>query len=145
MQSDLEAVRGQRVENDYYITARHVEFSADPQSSGSAVDKPVRLVCLLTAVALPAEPSAPNCPRTWPQAYSVQHDEPAGLLRLCTSYYTVEQDLRKGGAITRIALTHGKATNLLVEPWKRVCKLKAVVSLQICMTHRPRSHVTPMG
>ena len=73
-------------------------------------------VCLLTAVALPAEPSAPNGPRTWPQAYSVQHDEPAGLLRLCTSYYTVEQDLRKGGAITRIALTHGKATNLLVEP-----------------------------
>ena len=73
-------------------------------------------VCLLTAVALPAEPSAPNGARTWPQAYSVQHDEPAGLLRLCTSYYTVEQDLGKGGAITRIVLTHGKATNLLVEP-----------------------------
>ena len=28
----------------------------------------------------------------------------------------MEQDLRKGGAIARIALTHGKATNLLVEP-----------------------------
>jgi hypothetical protein len=33
-----------------------------------------------------------------------------------TPYYTVEQDLRKGGAITRIALTRGKAANLLVRP-----------------------------
>jgi hypothetical protein len=55
-------------------------------------------------------------PRTWPQAYTVQRDDAAGLLRLRTPYYTVEQDLKKGGAITRIALTHGKAANLLVSP-----------------------------
>ncbi|MBN1852645.1 MAG: hypothetical protein JW829_07965 [Pirellulales bacterium] len=55
-------------------------------------------------------------PRTWPQAYSVERDEAGGVLILRTPYYTVEQDLTKGGAIRRIALTHGKAANLLVHP-----------------------------
>ncbi len=53
---------------------------------------------------------------SWPQAYSVQKDEAAGLLTLRTPYYVVEHDLKQGGAITRIALQHGKATNLLVRP-----------------------------
>lgn len=35
---------------------------------------------------------------------------------LRTAYYTVEHDLRRGGAIARIHLTHGRAPNLLVEP-----------------------------
>ncbi|MGO9109845.1 MAG: DUF6259 domain-containing protein [Thermoguttaceae bacterium] len=55
-------------------------------------------------------------PRTWPQAYSVQRDEASGILALRTAYYTVEQDLKKGGAIARITLTHGKAANLLAFP-----------------------------
>ena len=71
---------------------------------------------LLAAVGWPAEPPAAKLPRTWPQAYSVKRDEAAGILALRTAYYTVEQDLKKGGAIARIALTHGKAANLLAQP-----------------------------
>jgi hypothetical protein len=37
-------------------------------------------------------------------------------LTFSTPYYTVKQDLKKGGAITQITLTHGKAKNLLVHP-----------------------------
>lgn len=55
-------------------------------------------------------------PRTWPQPYSVERDEASGLLRLRTPYYTIEHDGKRGGAISRIALTHGKAANLLVRP-----------------------------
>jgi hypothetical protein len=62
-----------------------------------------------------AEPEAR--PRsTWPQAYTVARDEDSGILALSTPYYTVEHDLKKGGAITRIALTHGRAANLVVQP-----------------------------
>ncbi len=53
---------------------------------------------------------------TWPQAYAVERNEASGILTLRTPYYTVEQNLKKGGAVTRIALTHGKAANLLVAP-----------------------------
>ncbi len=71
---------------------------------------------LLLAEASPAGTPSPKLPRTWPQAYSVQRDGASGILTLRTPYYTVEQDLKKGGAITRIALTHGRAANLLVRP-----------------------------
>lgn len=63
-----------------------------------------------------ADPSGRMPSRTWPQAYSVERNESKGILALRTPYYVVEQDLKKGGAIARIALTHGKATNLLVQP-----------------------------
>jgi hypothetical protein len=63
-----------------------------------------------------AADSQPKPSRTWPQAYTVQQDEASGILTLSTPYYTIEQDLKKGGAIARIALTHGKAANLLVRP-----------------------------
>jgi hypothetical protein len=53
---------------------------------------------------------------TWPQAYSVQRDEAAGILSLRTPYYTFEHNLRKGGAISRITLQHGKTANFLVSP-----------------------------
>ena len=62
-----------------------------------------------------AEPG-PKPGSTWPQAYSVQEDNGAGALVLSTPYYTVEHDLKKGGAITRFRLTHGHAANLLVRP-----------------------------
>ncbi len=70
----------------------------------------------LATVSSPAEPPPSRTPRTWPQAYSVQRDDASGLLTLSTPYYTIQQDLKKGGAITRITLTHGKAANLLVRP-----------------------------
>ncbi|NLX95473.1 MAG: hypothetical protein GXY83_04795 [Rhodopirellula sp.] len=70
----------------------------------------------LAAARSPADPPAPTTPRTWPQAYSVQRDDASGVLALSTPYYTIQQDLKKGGALTRITLTHGKAANLLVRP-----------------------------
>jgi len=70
---------------------------------------------LLAAGVLAAEGTA-QPPRTWPQPYVVQRDETSGVLSLRTPYYTVEQDLRKGGVVSRIALVHGKAANLLVRP-----------------------------
>ena len=42
----------------------------------------------------------------------------AGLLNLSTPYYTVQHDLKRGGAIASIRLTYGKATNLLVQPFE---------------------------
>ena len=53
-------------------------------------------------------------PSTWPQAYSVK--EGKGALTLQTPFYAIEHDLKAGGAISRIRLTHGKAANLLVRP-----------------------------
>jgi hypothetical protein len=55
---------------------------------------------------------------TWPQAYSVQRNKAAGLLTLSTPYYTVQHDLKQGGAISSIQLTHGNASNLLVRPFE---------------------------
>lgn len=76
------------------------------------------LVCLLMTNPLPvpaAQPSA-GTHSTWPQEYTVQRDDAAGQLTLSTPYYTVQHDLKRGGAIASIRLTHGRATNLLVQP-----------------------------
>ncbi len=73
---------------------------------------------VLVASALPlraAEPGA-NTGSTWPREYSVQRDDATGLLTLSTPYYTVQHDLQRGGAIASIRLTHGRASNLLVQP-----------------------------
>ncbi len=94
----------------------------------------VRGVCLwaiafsLAAAALPAALANEEVPRTWPQAYEFQRDDASGILRLSTPYYTVEQNLKKGGAISRITLAHGKAANLLLQPVEtRVCDEKGTV------------------
>lgn len=71
---------------------------------------------LFSAAGPAAEQPGPQSPRTWPQACAVERNEGTGILTLRTAYYVVEQDLKKGGAISRIALTHGKAANLLVQP-----------------------------
>src|SRR5512135_579898 len=63
----------------------------------------------------PAAPG-PELRSTWPQAYSVERDDAAGVLTLSTPYYTIEQDLKRGGAIRRLTLRHGRAANLLVRP-----------------------------
>jgi hypothetical protein len=52
----------------------------------------------------------------WPQEYTVQRDDEKGLLIFSTPYYSVEHDLKKGGAISRISYTHGQAPNLLIHP-----------------------------
>lgn len=61
-----------------------------------------------------AEDSRPSS--TWPQAYTVKRDQEAGSLSLSTPFYVIEHDLKQGGAIRRITLTHGRAANLLVLP-----------------------------
>lgn len=63
-----------------------------------------------------ALPSDPAPPATWPQPYKVENDKRAGLLTLSTPYYQVQHDLKHGGAICNIRLTHGTATNLLAVP-----------------------------
>ena len=40
------------------------------------------------------------------------------MLTLSTPYYTVQHDLKKGGAISSIRLAHGKVPNLLVRPFE---------------------------
>ena len=50
----------------------------------------------------------------WPREYQVA--ESAGKLTLTTPYYRFEHDLKKGGAITAVSLTHGRAANLLLRP-----------------------------
>ncbi len=63
-----------------------------------------------------AAASEPRLASVWPQDYAVQRDEGTSTLVLSTPYYTVSHDLRRGGVISRIALTHGKAPNLLRAP-----------------------------
>jgi len=53
---------------------------------------------------------------TWPQSYSVRQDKARGLLILSTPYYTIEHDLKRGGALSRLTLRNGQAANLLVSP-----------------------------
>jgi hypothetical protein len=52
----------------------------------------------------------------WPQKGSVQRDEAASLLIISSPYYTFQHDLKKGGVLTKIQLTNGKVSNLLVTP-----------------------------
>jgi hypothetical protein len=78
-----------------------------------------RLFFVLPAVlglSLLAAAAQARLPSTWPQAYSVQRERAGRVLTLRTPFYTVEHDLRRGGAISRIALPHGRAANLLVAP-----------------------------
>ena len=83
------------------------------------------MAVVLATVAAAADPQES---RTWPQAYTVTRDDAARTLILRTPYYTVEQDLAKGGAVSRIALVHGKARNLLVQPVAtRICNWSGVV------------------
>ena len=77
------------------------------------------VVSILTAAALASVAAARPGPEprgTWPQGYSVRRDDAAGILSLSTLYYTIEQDVKRGGAISRISLKHGRAANLLVIP-----------------------------
>jgi len=74
-------------------------------------------ILLLLSVRFSAGAEPPrSLPSTWPQAYSVQRNNGDGTLALSVPYYTIQHDLRKGGAISSIRLTHGRASNLLVQP-----------------------------
>ena len=53
---------------------------------------------------------------TWAQPYSVRRNRHEGTLALSVPYYTIQFDLKRGGALAGIQLAHGQATNLLVQP-----------------------------
>lgn len=55
-------------------------------------------------------------PPTWPRDYVVEEAEAGRRLVLSNPYYAIEQDLAHGGAISRIQLAFGRATNLLASP-----------------------------
>ena len=74
------------------------------------------MLLLLPAAGRASDSPASRPTHSWPEPYKVQRDESAGVLTLSTRYYTVEHDLKKGGVIRRISLTHGRAANLLVRP-----------------------------
>ncbi len=59
-----------------------------------------------------------NLPGCWPQEYTVERDDMSGVVTLSTPYWTIQHNLKKGGAITKIKYTYGKADNLLIEPIK---------------------------
>src|SRR5512143_4115928 len=77
-------------------------------------------------------------PSTWPQPYSVHRDKAAGRLTLSTAYYTVEHDLKQGGAITRLNLTHGQASNLLVRPLETYLRDEQTNAFSDLNDHLPR-------
>jgi hypothetical protein len=77
-----------------------------------------RFLVFLGLTTLEAAGSVPDrpLPSTWPQAYSVRQEKRAGRLTLTNAYYRVDHDLKRGGAISRIQLSYGRAENLLVQP-----------------------------
>lgn len=80
----------------------------------------MRWICLgLVAVSLMAQQPRP----WWPQDYTVERDDAEGRLVLSTPYYTIEHDLNRGGVVSKIHLTHGRAENLLVTPMAASIKL----------------------
>ncbi len=70
---------------------------------------------LLLGAATPIEAGMESS-STWPEAYSVRLDKAAGALTLTNRFCAFEHDLKKGGAIWRITLAHGRSANLLVRP-----------------------------
>ncbi len=66
----------------------------------------------------------PSVRSWWPQDYEVSRNDAAGKLTLFTPYYTIQHDLKKGGAIEKISLTHGKAPNLILKPIATSIRLK---------------------
>lgn len=53
---------------------------------------------------------------TWPGDYAVDRQDAAGTLTLSTPYYTFRHDLKHGGELSLVSLTHGSSPNLLVKP-----------------------------
>jgi hypothetical protein len=86
------------------------------------------LLALVLVDRLPAQPK-PAARGWWPQDYSVRRDDTVGKLILSTSYYTIQHDLKKGGAIEKISLTYGKAPNLILKPLETFVRLKMDAAL----------------
>lgn len=97
-----------------------------------------RFASLAAAQASAAAPSERNAPDCWPQEYSIQRDDKSGTLTLSTPYYTVQHNLKKGGAISKIGYTHGRLDNLLVEPITTSVQDENDIVLRDLSDHDPR-------
>lgn len=83
--------------------------------SGAGILAPAERMEATPSAASP-RPVSPPLPSWCPQPYTVRRDDAAGTLELATPYYSVRHDLKKGGALSRIHYTYGKAENLLLRP-----------------------------
>jgi len=92
---------------------------------------------MVLLVQLVAQSPAPT-KSWWPQDYTVRRDDAAGKLILSTPYYTIQHDLKRGGAIEKINLTHGKAPNLILQPLETSVRLKLASSPVPSDTAAPR-------
>jgi hypothetical protein len=89
--------------------------------------------------------SLPSLSSTWPRAYAVRRNDRDGTLTLSVPYYTVQHDLKNGGALSGIQLTYGRASNLLARPLEtRVTDASGKV-LSDLGDHSPRVAVQPDG
>ena len=71
---------------------------------------------ILLLASIGALPAQPRFRGWWPQSYRVERDEAGGKLVFSTPYYRFRHNLKQGGVIDSISLTHGRAANLLVRP-----------------------------
>lgn len=71
------------------------------------------------------EPPEPKARGWWPQPYEIRRDDAAGTLTLSTPYYTFEHDLKRGGTLSKVVLTHGRSANLLLRPVETRVQLAA--------------------
>ncbi len=85
-----------------------------------------------------AAASQQRLPGCWPQRYTIQQDDKARILTLSTPYYTVQHDLKKGGAISKIGYTHGRLDNLLIEPIATSIQYEKGIALNDLGDHEPK-------
>ncbi len=98
----------------FFRLAKRAHSHAEP--GRSRVFSLLLIMIVAPAAVSTAADQAPKLRSTWPQPYTVERNEAAGILSLSTPYYTIEHDLRRGGAISRITLKNGRAANLLASP-----------------------------
>jgi hypothetical protein len=88
------------------------------------------LLGLVTVAQLPAQTNKVETRGWMPQGCTVARDEEAGKLVLATAYYTFKHDLKRGGVMEGIRLTHGQAANLLVTPMRATVNLVLTNALE---------------
>lgn len=103
MSKSFQIGRREFLEGGFVVLGGRALFANPPCHASGAVLDPATLV-------------SEEIPAWWPQSYVVERDDALGKLVVSTRYYQVEHDLRKGGAVSKIHCTYGKAPNLLLQP-----------------------------
>lgn len=97
---------------------------------------------IMTQFAYAANKSKQKPRKWWPQEYSVLRDEASGTITVSTSYYTIVHDLKKGGVITKIKYTNGKANNLLLKPLETSVRIADGSNVTYSNLHNSEPKVT---